>query len=530
MTATERTFTPKPLLINGAWHTTAATLSSHNPATQELLGSVCVAGEPEVALAVESAHHALAPWRNLGERGRQAALERFRAAIAAAAPDIARLITAEQGKPQTEALTSDVTVALDALRHYVRHGLRDLPSESVKPSNPVLRGTRITLVHEPAGVVAIIAPWNIPFGIPVSQIATALIVGNTVVLKPSEWTPLIAHRIAAAAHAAGLPPGVLNVVHGDGRVGGLLIRQPQVRRVLFTGSVATGKKVAVACAERLCPVTLELGGVGPALVLGDADPDLAARGVVWTRFINCGQACVAAERVYVNQAIATPFIAAVRRHAAALRVGAGTEAVDVGPLINSDGIERIERHIANAVQHGAVVETGGMRLSALGPQFFAPTVLSGVTDDMLVMQEETFGPLLPISVVPDDASAVAAANALPLGLGATIWTKDTVHGERIARQIETGMVWVNDSVVFYADPVIPWGGVKESGIGRTHGRAGLLTMVDTKVIAIAQHKARLWWFPYLPRMTSAMQALQAVQHQTGWRAKLRGAMLAWRRS
>ncbi len=313
-------------------------------------------------------------------------------------------------------------------------------------------------------------------------------------------------------------------------MGAALIQQPQVRRVIFTGSVATGRKVAVACAERLCPVILELGGVGPAIVRADADPDLAARGVVWTRFMNCGQACVAAERVYVHEAVAAPFIAAVRRETARLRVGDSAGGVDLGPLINADAVSRIERHIADAVAHGAVIETGGTTLPTLGPLFFAPTVLSGATDQMAIMREETFGPVLPITVVADDAAAIRAANALPLGLGATIWTGDPATGRQLAREIETGMVWINDSLVYFLEPTLPWGGVKDSGIGRTHGALGLQALVDTKVIVSTAPGRRLWWFPYQPGLVRALEALLILGHKSGWRAKVRALGWLWQRT
>ncbi len=354
------------------------------------------------------------------------------------------------------------------------------------------------------------------------QIATVLAAGNTVVFKPSEVTPLVGHAIAEICVAAQVPPGVVNVVTGDGATGAALVAHEGTRRIIFTGSVATGKKVAVECAKRMCPCILELGGIAPAIVRADADPELAARGVVWGRFANNGQFCVAVERVYVNKQIATPFKAAIVRETARLRVGgANGSSYDVGPLINADARERVERHVADAVAQGASVLAGGVDQEQRGDKYFVPTVLADVTPDMAVMHEETFGSVLPIMEVGDDREAVAHANNLPLGLGMSIWTRDVDAGAQMARQFESGMVWINDSHIYYVDPALPWGGVKQSGIGRTHGHGGLQAVSDIKVITTSKHTSRLWWFPYRARTHKLIEIAVALQHLRGWRAKVR---------
>jgi succinate-semialdehyde dehydrogenase / glutarate-semialdehyde dehydrogenase len=310
----------KPLLIGGEWRTTERTLTSYNPATGEALGTVCVGGAAEIDAAVQAARSAFPAWRAAGESGRTQALRRLHRVLAERRDEIAGLINRENGKPLMEALSADVLVSLDSLAYYLKHGTRELAPERIKLQQRLLFGHRAEVVYEPAGVIGIIAPWNVPLAIPFSQLTAALILGNTVVLKPSEWTPLIGHAIAQLCVAAELPPGVVNVVMGDGVAGAALAGHPGTNRIVFTGSVATGKQVAVACAQRLCPCVLELGGVGAALVRADADPRLAARGVVWSRFVNNGQVCVATQRVYVNQQIAQPFVGDARRN---VRAAAG---------------------------------------------------------------------------------------------------------------------------------------------------------------------------------------------------------------
>ena len=515
----------KPLLIGGTWHTTEATLASYSPATDELLGEVCTGGADEIDAAVQAAQAAFPAWRAAGETERKQMLRRLHAVIVERRESLAELISREVGKPYVEALSADVLVVLDTLMYYVKHGTAELAAERIKPSQRALIGHKIQVVYEPVGVVGIIGPWNLPLGIPFTQIIAALIVGNTVVFKPSEWSPLVGLAIAEACVAAGLPAGVINIVPGAGAAGAALTAHPGTRRIIFTGSVATGRSVAVECARRLCPCVLELGGIGAAIVRADADPELAARGIVWSRFVNSGQVCVATQRVFVNQQIAAPFTAAVIRETDRLRVrsqaAATTRGYDVGPLINTQAVERCEQQVADAVASGARIQTGGKRLIEHGDTYFAPTVLTDVAPTMAVMREETFGPILAIMPVANDAEAVEHANGLPLGLAMTVWTQNQDAGAALGRQLESGMVWINEGPVYYSDPVIPWGGVKDSGIGRTHGRWGLQALTDTKVIAQSPLTARMWWFPYSVKTQRFIEALAGLQHTRGWRSKVR---------
>ena len=516
----------KPLLIGGQWRATDETLASHSPATGELLGTVCVGDASDVDAAVQAARAAFPVWRAAGETERKRVLRRLHDALAEQRDEIADLISRENGKPLMEALSADLLVSLDSLAYYARYGAAELAPERLKLKQRLLLGHRAQVVYEPAGVVGIIAPWNVPLAIPLTQIAAALIVGNTVVLKPSEWTPLVGHALARLCVAAQVPPGVVNVVLGAGATGAALAAHRGTQRIIFTGSVATGRKVAVVCAERLCPCILELGGVGAAIVRADADPRLAARGVVWSRFVNNGQVCVATQRVYVNEQIAQPFIAAVAQETRKLRLNTQPGgSYELGPLINQPAGERVQAQIADAVANGATVLVGGAAHEQPDASI-APTVLTGVAPSMAVMREETFGPLLAIMVVGDDAEAISHANSLPLGLAMSVWTRDVATGAKLARQLESGMVWINDGPVYYAEPTIPWGGVKESGLGRTHGRWGLQALADVKVIAQSRPGPRLWWFPYTRTTHRLLDLMIALLHVRGTRAKLRGMIKA----
>ncbi len=463
----------------------------------------------------------------MGEVERKRVLRRLHQALTERRHAIADLISRENGKPPLEALSADVLVSLDSLSYYARHGTAELAPERLKLKQWLLIGHQAQVVYEPAGVIGIIAPWNVPLAIPLTQIAAALVLGNTVVLKPSEWTPLVGHAIARLCAAADVPPGVVNVVMGDGVTGAALAAHAGTQRIIFTGSVATGRKVAVACAQRLCPCVLELGGVGAAIVRADADPHLAARGVVWSRFVNNGQVCVATQRVYVDQRVAEPFIQAVVQETGKLRLGAQAgRSYDLGPLINQPALERVREQIADATANGATIMLGGDCRTNGDGTFIPPTILANVSPSMAVMREETFGPLLAIMVVANDAEAVGHANSLPLGLAMSVWTNNVEAGAALARQLETGMVWINDGPVYYADPTIPWGGVKESGLGRTHGRWGLQALADIKVIARSRPGPRIWWFPYTRLTERLLDVLVALLHVRGAGMKLREILAA----
>ena len=377
----------------------------------------------------------------------------------------------------------EVFPALEALDHLVRHAEELLREDAVESHTLLLAHKDCRLVYAPIGVILAITPWNYPFSISLTGVAAALMAGNTVVLKPAPATTLVGLRIGALFHQAGVPDGVVNVVAVDDGLAAGLVEDPRVGKIVFTGSVATGKRVMAAAAKNLTPVVLELGGKDAAVVCRDADLDRAAKGVVWGAFVNAGQTCASVERVYVEQAVAEAFTAKVVEETRRLRVGdPATDEVDVGPMTMERQRRIVEEHVADAVARGARVLVGGAAPEGPG-YFYPPTVLTGVDHTMRIMREETFGPVLPIMAVPSVDEAIRLANESAYGLTASGWTRDPDLARRLEQELQAGVVTINDCVYSYGEPTAPWGGVKQSGIGRTHGRLGLREMVQVKYVA-----------------------------------------------
>ena len=355
------------------------------------------------------------------------------------------------------------------------------------------------------------------------------------VLKPSELTPLIALELQRLLREAGVPDEVFQVLPGEGATGAALVAS-DIDKLVFTGSVATGRRIAQIAAERLLPVVLELGGKDPMLVLDDADVDVASSGAVWGAFVNAGQTCLSVERCYVHRSLYPAFVSACAEKAGKLRVGNGLDAAsEMGPMIHERQVRIVEAHVKDARERGARVVAGGARLRDLGPTFFAPTVLADVNRDMRVMQEETFGPVLPIAPFEDDAEAVALANDSEYGLAASIWTRDRARGERLARQVNAGTVMINDVVSCFSISEAPHGGVKASGLGRTHGRWGLEEMVRVKYVDsdLMPRMKKIWWFGYGREFGAQMEGTLELLFARSWREKMKAAARSagalWRR-
>jgi succinate-semialdehyde dehydrogenase/glutarate-semialdehyde dehydrogenase len=494
-----------------------------NPSTGEAFAAVSLLDARQAAEALAAAAAALPAWSALGfaERGR--VLRRARALMVEEAEQIARLIEQEQGKPAAEAYLVELFPAAELLKHLAGHAEDVLRDDSVEAQVLLLAHKESRLVYEPLGVVLAITPWNYPFVISLSSVATALIAGNTVVLKPAPATTLVGLRIAELFRDAGLPDGVLSVLAVEDALAGSLVRDPRVAKIVFTGSVGTGRKVMEAAAAHLTPVVLELGGKDAAVVCRDADLDQAARGVVWGAFFNAGQTCASVERVYVERAVAESFLARVVEHTKALRVGdPAAGEVDVGPLTLERQRTIVHEHVADAVARGARALTGGRPLPGPG-WFYPPTVLAGVDHTMRVMREETFGPVLPVMVVEDLEEAVRLANESEYGLTASAWTRDPGTARRLQKELRAGSVTVNDCASSYGEPTAPWGGFKHSGHGRTHGLAGLREMVHVKYVSRdTSRRPLLWWFPYDRELRRvAATALRAL-HGSAPGARLTG--------
>jgi len=506
----------------------ARKLASVNPATGEVLRELECAGEGDVHAAVSRAQVAQAAWAELGLRRRIDVLREFQRNLYLRKSEIAAAITREVGKPLVEALVTEVLVVLDAARFLIDNAWGLLRDEPVPHGNLVTKLKSGWLVREPHGVIGIISPWNYPFSIPATETLAALVAGNAVVLKPSELTPLVALELASLLHAAGVPKDVFQVVIGEGPAGAALLRSP-IDKLVFTGSVATGKRIAAAAAERLLPVVLELGGKDPMLVLDDADVDVASSAAVWGAFVNAGQACLSVERCYVHRSLYESFAKACAEKTKQLRVGNGMDShTDVGPMIQERQVRIVESHVEDAKARGARVLAGGKRLPELGPNFYAPTVLADVTQEMRIMREETFGPVLPVMACADDDEAVRLANDSEYGLAASVWTRDRKRGERLARRIHAGTVMVNDVISCFGISEAPHGGVKASGVGRTHGRFGLDEMVRVKYLDMDRMPGmkKVWWHGYGESFRRQMEGFLDMRFARGLGTRLRGALRA----
>ena len=519
---------PRKLFIDVATHLQIETrkVVSVNPATGEVLREFECATEAQVHAAVARARAAQPAWNEFGVRRRVAVLGEFQRLLHGKKSQVAALITREAGKPLVEALLTEVLVVLDTTRFCVENAFDFLRERPVPHGNLAMKTKTGRILREPQGVIGIISPWNYPFSIPATESLSALVTGNAVLLKPSELTSLNALELASLLHEAGVPRDVFQVIVGDGTAGSALLNT-EIDKLVFTGSVATGKRIAQAAAARLLPVVLELGGKDPMLVLDDADVDVASSGAVWGAFANCGQACLSVERCYVHRSLYDAFLEACARKTKQLRVGNGIDPqTEIGPLIHEQQLRNVEAHVEYARAQGARVLTGGARLPELGPNFYSPTVLADVTHEMHIMREETFGPVLPVMPFDTDDEAIRLANDSDYGLAASIWTRDRARGESLARHIQAGTVMVNDVMACFGISEAPHGGAKASGLGRTHGRFGLEEMMRIKHVDSDRlpRMKQVWWYGYGEGFTRQMEGFLDMMFARGMRQRLRGAL------
>lgn len=466
--------------VGGAWTsaTGGATVEVKNPATGQVIGSVPRMTADDVRSAVAKAEAALPAWRARTAKERSAILRRWFSLLMEHQEDLAKLMTAEQGKPLVES-RGEIAYAAGFIEWFSEEAKRAYGD--VIPGHQADK--RILVFKEPVGVVAAITPWNFPAAMITRKAGPALAVGCTMVVKPATATPFSALALAELGERAGLPAGVFNVVTGDAKViGGELTTNPAVKKVTFTGSTEIGKQIAAACAATVKKVSLELGGNAPFLVFDDADVDAAVAGAIASKYRNSGQTCVCTNRFLVQAGIYDRFAAKLAEAAEQLKVGNGLDdGIQQGPLINAAAIDKVEEHIADALAKGGKVLTGGQR-HALGGTFFQPTVIGEATAEMKVARDETFGPVSALFRFKDEAEAIRLANATEFGLASYLYTRDLARTFRVAEALESGMVGVNTGLI--STEVAPFGGVKESGYGREGSKYGIDDYLVVKYVCI----------------------------------------------
>ena len=474
----DQTLLKQQCYLDGRWIDAdgGATRPVVNPATGRAFASVPVLKAAETRRAIEAANRAWPAWRAKTAKERSVILRKWNDLMLANVDDLALILTTEQGKPLAEA-KGEVTIAAAYVEWFAEEARRIYGD--VIPT--IGNDRRLVVVKEPVGVCAAITPWNFPSSMITRKVAPALAAGCTVVIKPAEATPLSALALAELAHRAGFPPGVLNVLIGQASsIGGELSSNPTVRKLSFTGSTEIGRLLMKQVAPTIKKISLELGGNAPFIVFDDADLDAAADGAIISKYRNTGQTCVCANRFFVQDKVYDAFAAKLEERVRKLKVGPGTDAgVTQGPLINADAVAKVEEHIADATANGAKIAAGGKR-HALGGTFFEPTILTGVTPEMKIFREETFGPVAPLIRFSTDAEVIELANRTEFGLASYFYARDLGRVWRVAEALEYGMVGVNTGLI--TTEVAPFGGVKQSGLGREGSKYGIEEFVEVKYV------------------------------------------------
>jgi acyl-CoA reductase-like NAD-dependent aldehyde dehydrogenase len=502
MATVEESQTVQPLARtdNGAG-SAGEEISVENPATGEIVATVPDLGADAIAEMAERGRAAQPGWEAFGFEGRGRVLLRAQKWLMDNADQVISTILSETGKTFEDASLAEISYAGNAFGFWAKQAPEYLADERVKSGQLLVKGKKLILRYRPLGLIGVIGPWNYPLTNSFGDCIPALAAGNSVILKPSEITPLTSLLMAEGLRECGLPEHVLQIATGRGETGAALVEQ--VDMIMFTGSTRTGRKVAQAAARRLIPASLELGGKDPMLVLSDADLERAANFATYYSMQNAGQTCISVERVYVEEPVYDEFVAKVSEKVRALRVGAphGPGSVEVGAITFPPQLETIKDHVADAVKKGARVLAGGQEVPGAG-RFFEPTVLVDVDHSMKIMTEETFGPTLPIMKVADSEEAVRLANDSPYGLGSSVFTRDTERGEQIARRLETGAANVNDAMINYTVLELPMGGAKASGLGSRHGAGGIRKYCSQQAIVVTPRlalKREPHMYPYKSR-------------------------------
>ncbi len=480
---------------------TSEKIQSINPASLEPIGDVSLASSEDCQKAIRAAKKAFPLWRSLSIREKKKLFQRAKKILLQRSREAARLITEEKGSPLAESLGVEVMGGLEALDFYAHNLNKSLRPKKIKHHMPLFSHKKSSFWFQPLGTTLIISPWNFPFMIPFCDILSTLAAGNTLVFRPSSSTPFVGLLIGEIFLQAGFPPGVLNTVICEVSQAEEMVISPDIQTILFTGSVSTGKRIMALASRNLTKTILELGGKDSMIVFKDADLDRAARGAVWGAFMNCGQSCASVERVYVAEEIADEFMDRILGLAKKIKVGDPFEPeTDMGPMAIASQLEVVEEHVEDAKAKGAQILWGGKRVENLPGYFLQPVVLSKVNHSMKIMQEETFGPVLPVMSFSDPETAVELANDCRYGLTASVWTRDKKIASWVAERLEAGSVTVNDHMFSFTEPEAIWGGVKQTGSGRSHGPYGLLELVNVKFVSLdfLKKKRLLWWYPYSP--------------------------------
>jgi acyl-CoA reductase-like NAD-dependent aldehyde dehydrogenase len=500
---------------------TAQTIKVRNPATLERITELSVTSPAQVAEAVVQARKAQAAWQRTSFAERAKLLYRLRDLLLDDQDKLADILTAETGRPRAEAYGNELFYLCDAVGSWAKKSAGYLRPETIRPHFLLMKAKKVVSTYSPRGVIGIISPWNFPLILTLGEAIPALMAGNAVVIKPSELTPLSALFGAEMVAKAGFPKNLLQVVIGFGETAETLI--DQVDMIAFTGSPATGKRVMQRAAERLIPVSLELGGKDPMVILKDANLDRAAGACVWGALMNSGQACTSIERVYVEAPVYQPFVDRVVAKVRAIRQGPSEKEVDLGSMTSEPQIKKIEAQVDDAVARGAKVLTGGRRNVNFDGLYYEPTVLVEVTHAMSIMKEETFGPVIPIMKVANAEEALRLANDSPYGLGGSVFARDKSAGRQVAEQIQSGSVCINDALVNYIIPEAPMGGTKHSGFGFRHGAEGIRQYCRQKTIVSDRFglKAEFPWYPASEKKSRQIRHLLYLLCRSGWRNKIR---------
>jgi acyl-CoA reductase-like NAD-dependent aldehyde dehydrogenase len=492
-----------------------------SPASLEKLAGLPIATAAEVAAAVARGREAQSAWQETSFAQRAAIMYRLRDLLIDEQEKLADILTSESGKPRGEVYGNELFYVCDVIGFWARNAEKFLRAQNIQPHLLMFRSKKVSSTYHPLGVVGIISPWNFPLVLTAGDALPALMAGNAVVIKPSELTPLTALFVAELAGKAGLPQNILQIVIGAAATGEALI--DNVDMISFTGSVEVGKRVMHRAADRLIPVSLELGGKDPLIVLQDADLERAANACVWGALMNSGQVCTSIERVYVEAPIYQAFVDKVVAKVRTLRQGASADEVELGCMTSQEQFKKVSAQVAEAVAQGATVLTGGRPNAKLTGLYYEPTVLVDVNQTMSIVRDETFGPVIPIMKVADADEAVRSANNSTYGLDVCIFSKDKQRAAQLANRLHTGTVCINEALINYIIPDTPMGGVKDSGFSRRHGAEGIRKYCRQQSLVIDRFglKSEFPWFPASQKKTQQMRHMISMYWRSGWSHKFK---------